>query len=717
MKMKFRYLLITTFLILSGTLFSQEYLTGTGINENVAAKAKELEKEQKQKQKCGCQRDKKAALTLPFFDDFSVSKVYPDKNKWEDNFVYVNKHFAFSPPNIGVATFDALDAKGKVYEDANWIDFIADHLTSNPIRTDSLFEPVARKLSPSDSVYLSFYYQPQGRGNDPEPWDTLLLQFAYRTGDTVFSHMDSIDVLVNGIYVMTENDTVYPGDTLWAPPGCNPNVFTISYVRLTWNDMVTVACDSVMIPELKWKTMWKKEGEHLSDFEQEHGKYFVQVMVPLTDPKFFFEAFQFRFLNYASIANENIPSWRSNMDQWNVDMVYLNYNRSVDDTTYRMLSFSERAPSFLKYYQSMPYRQYRADISNSQARSVEMYITNLDKVEHNTRYMYKVQQVAGDYSYTYDGGSCNLLPYYEGGYQSCNSCKPHACPDISKYFALDYDVDTMSFWITHYISDSSNVNSLVDSVKFHQGFYNYFSYDDGTPELGYGLEPAGANLGYQFKVNTPDTLQGVQIYFNRTKDNTNEFYFTLKVWRDNNGQPGQEIYAQENMQVKWSDDWPYKFYYYQLDEPFVISGTFYIGWEQYSAGSLNVGFDSNNDEHERIYYTIDDEWYQSNYYGALLIRPVVGAAGYVGTNEHTISGTQRVNIFPNPAGNSFRFDPSLVSHNANDRVTVYNMMGSVVKEQNMYTTNVKVNDLPEGLYIVKIRSNGNNYVAKLIINR
>ena len=713
--MKLKNIILLIILFSAGQLFSQEYLRGLEINEEVAHDAAMM-KQQNNRDKSAA-RDDIQAITLPFFDDFSVSKVHPDTKKWLDNYVYVNQHFAYSPPNIGVATFDLLDSKGKVYDDANWIDFIADHLTSVPIRTDSLFVPITRKLYPSDSLYLSFYYQPQGRGNEPEPWDTLILQFAYRTGDTVFSHMDSINVKVNGLYVMNEGDTVRPGDTLWAPPGCNPNVFTITYVNLVWNDWVTVACDSVMIPEKKWKTVWKTEGSKLSEFKQKYGKDFLQVMIPVTDPVFFYDEFQFRFLNYGSIAQEMYDTWRSNDDQWNVDLVYLNYNRSLEDTTYRMLSFSEVAPSFLRYYQSMPYRQYRADISNSQARSVEMYITNLDKVEHNTKYMYKAVEVGGNNSFYYDGGSCNLMPFYDVGFQDCNSCKPHACPDVVQYFALDYDVDTLSYWITHYISDSSNVNSIVDSVKFHQGFYNYFAYDDGTPEFGYDLESAGAQVAYQFTVNIPDTLQGVQIYFNRTKGNTNEKYFKLKVWRDNNGSPGQVIYEQENMKVKWMNSWPYQFYYYELDTPLVVTGTFYIGTEQYETAGLNIGFDSNNDEHERIFYNTYDEWYPSDYAGALLIRPVVGAAGYVGTEEHRYdSKTEVMHVYPNPAGSSFRFDPSLISTNTADKLAIYNLMGIKVKEQNLRSTLVRVDDLSEGLYIVKVRSKGNSYVAKLIIN-
>ena len=70
------------------------------------------------------------------------------------------------------------------------------------------------------------------------------------------------------------------------------------------------------------------------------------------------------FFNYASIATTNIPSWRSNADQWNLDYIYLNTDRNHADTFYKDISFVERAPSMLKRYQAMPYNQYRVDPTN-----------------------------------------------------------------------------------------------------------------------------------------------------------------------------------------------------------------------------------------------------------------------------------------------------------------------------------------------------------------
>ena len=54
------------------------------------------------------------------------------------------------------------------------------------------------------------------------------------------------------------------------------------------------------------------------------------------------------------------------------------------------------------------------------------------------------------------------------------------------------------------------------SEKQTQEFYNYYAYDDGIPEKGYGVTPHNSSLASQFSISVPDTLQGVQILFNRT---------------------------------------------------------------------------------------------------------------------------------------------------------------------------------------------------------
>lgn len=706
--------------ILSGFIFTagaQEYVTGIQVNEAVAIEAVKMDINNNQSSRDIEDEDTDPVL-LPFFDDFSTSNISPDQMKWDGYSVFVNKDFAYMPVNVGAATLDAIDNKGKVYKDATWVPFKADELMSNTIRLDSLFDPITRKLSPADSVYFSFFYQPQGVGDAPQESDSLILEYSRETGDMVFSHMDSVQVSVN-IYMQSENDTIWPLDTLWAPGGCNPEVFTINYEILVWGDEIEVACDSVFVKEVVWDRIWYAEGMSLEDFYTEHGRYMKQVMIPITDTSYFKDNFRFRFRNYASVSNENYPaSWRSNGDQWNIDYVYLNWNRFKGDTTYRALTFSQRAPSFLKNYEVMPYRQYRYSPTSNTNPDFRLYIANLDNIEHNTKYSYHVQQVNGSFAYSYDGGSCNLMPFYEVGFQQCVGCgSAHACPPVNSVFSLDYDRDTTSYIIKHYISDSSDQNSIVDSAIYHQGFYNYYAYDDGTPEGGYGVQSDIGSIASQFNLNVADTLWGVQMYFNRTLNDANEFYFDLVVWSDNNGKPGEELFREEGKKVEWEDGL-YHFYPYMLDEPKVITGTVYIGFEQVRKEYFNIGLDANNDNQDKNFAYYFDEWHKSTVPGSLMIRPMVGPEMILSVNNSSDNEEiAELKIYPNPASTYFRIANSDIKDDPNAELAIFNIYGQKVHQQIGVNSIVHTTSQSPGVYIVKIQSHGRNYSAKLLINR
>lgn len=89
-------------------------------------------------------------------------------SRWMDNFAYRNNRYAVDPPSVGVATLDPLDEKGMPYEfNALGTYGEADLLTSKPIYMSAAL----------DSVYLTFQYQAQGLGNQPEGEDSLVLEF------------------------------------------------------------------------------------------------------------------------------------------------------------------------------------------------------------------------------------------------------------------------------------------------------------------------------------------------------------------------------------------------------------------------------------------------------------------------------------------------------------------------------------------------------------
>lgn len=88
---------------------------------------------------------------------------------WLDSYAYHNYRYAVNPWSIGVATLDGLDENGKAYLIGSTSNNYGDYLTSKPIDLSGYIA--------SDSVYLSFLYQPGGFGDQPETSDSLVLEF------------------------------------------------------------------------------------------------------------------------------------------------------------------------------------------------------------------------------------------------------------------------------------------------------------------------------------------------------------------------------------------------------------------------------------------------------------------------------------------------------------------------------------------------------------
>ena len=209
MKIKILTVIVLAF-ILGYNSFSQEYLST--FSYSIESK-KNIET-----------RKSESTLRLPFFDDFTETETYLDAAKWQNRRVLVNSGFPLFPTNYNAATLDALDESGKVYYHASSSPFVADSLISKPI---SLVDENGEKLSPADSLYFSFYYQPQGNGDAPESTDSLVLMFGYVI-DTFRIEYDTI--LIGDMLKYMQVDTIYVGDILFHDmnSSCNQDMYTIS---------------------------------------------------------------------------------------------------------------------------------------------------------------------------------------------------------------------------------------------------------------------------------------------------------------------------------------------------------------------------------------------------------------------------------------------------------------------------------------------------------
>ena len=158
--MRIVFILSLIISICANSVSAQELVTGLSSNITVADEAARKNK--------GPLNPGKGLLELPFFDDFSGRTIFPDQLKWSDSFVFINNNYSDKQITTGIATLDAIDGNGKLYETAISTGFEGDVLTSQPINLE---------YSVTDNVMLSFYYQAGGLGDMPEQNDTLVLQF------------------------------------------------------------------------------------------------------------------------------------------------------------------------------------------------------------------------------------------------------------------------------------------------------------------------------------------------------------------------------------------------------------------------------------------------------------------------------------------------------------------------------------------------------------
>ena len=568
-------------------------------------------------------------LSIPFIDDFSYEGPYPDENRWEDQHVYINNDLAIAPISIGVASFDGLDSSGYPYNISASINSsaIADYLTSKPIDLN---------YNVSDSLYLSFYYQPEGRGNAPEGRDSLVLEF--RADDST------------------------------------------------------------------WVSMWNKSGFNPA----EGDSTFYKVMVPVLNSAFLYKGFQFRFKNYATLSGS--------IDHWHVDYVYLDKGRTVLDDPLSDVTFVYSPSSMLKEYSAMPWKHYS---SAQVATSLSNFIRNNDTIAINTDYQYNILE--NNVSLATEGGTDNIDAYRDFGYSHCTpDCPSIMNPPVNYTFVADAR-DSATFVIEHTIKPN-NLNDLVssnDTVRYYQRFYNYYAYDDGTAEAGYGLTASGGALAYQFNIDRQDTLRGIKIYFNPQLKNISSYTFTVAVWADNNGIPGTLLFQDTLVKPVYTKSGPNGFFNYLLNKKdLTLNGKYYVGMIQTLEESLNVGFDKNTNKKDKIFYNIDGVWYNTNFTGALMIRPMFGKNFMIGIDEQKQEKFQKntFTLYPSPANDRVMIN---TLSTAPFDIMINDLSGRMVKlEKNLQNkTSIDVADLSAGMYLFTIIADGLPIVKRVVISR
>ena len=439
------------------------------------------------------------------------------------------------------------------------------------------------------------------------------------------------------------------------------------------------------------------------------------VMIPIIDTSYFHSGFKFRFRNLSGACGD--------VDHWHLDAVYLNKGRSNKDTMFNAatsafndVSFVYDLQSPLKNYSQMPYKQYTG-VSDMKS-NIGTFLRNNFSTPVSVVTNYTFFDNSGNPLYTSTTpGSNNLYPFRDSGY-----CKDPAIiyPSLNNY-AYPTSTSDNSFTMKFYSGLQGNAD-INDTITFHQTFSNYYAYDDGSAEKGFGLGSVNGAGNYKtaarFTLNVADTLHAMDIFFDPVIDvNAQKIApFNIVVWADNGGVPGNIIYvdslrypyfpADSAVNGLISRENSFLRYQFRDSLPLAAGSTFYLGINQiYNIPAITVGFDMNTDFHNNMFYNANGtNWYvfpgdlDVDYRGSLMIRPVFGTYQQTVSIDKYKTASAIINIYPNPATD----EVFIQSENTISKVVVTDLLGNVVLQQTANSIQ-KINtlSLQSGVYLIK----------------
>jgi len=420
---------------------------------------------------------------------------------------------------------------------------------------------------------MSFIYQPQGFGDEPESTDSLLLEF----------------------YDSANN---------------------------------------------QWNRIWGDTGRSVQPFSIVH--------LPLQGSNYFTDAFQFRFRNYGGLSGS--------LDHFQLDMVYLREATppAYMDTVFKDFSFVYPVNSLLSDYTSVPWDHYQESIDNKMNEAMEVVVFNGSSGPEN------YQDGAIDIAYNGISEGNFILQGFTLAEQQINYAAldfATSYHDLKSGYEFPRDLTGIYEEFDVRVNASAQYPNYEpnDSTAFTQGFYNFYSYDDGSAEAAFGPTGVQARLAIHFDAYQPDSLIGVNLCFVPSVNDVSDKLFLLTVWDDENGAPGEVLYEDDVFNprnpIYIQGENQYLSYYFIDTMKIPVGNSFFIGWRQLDADRLNLGFDRNIDQSDEIFYSVNGgvSWLVSPFSGSAMVRPIFSTEmdASLGLIDSQIKPVE-ITLFPNP---------------------------------------------------------------------
>ncbi len=436
-----------------------------------------------------------------------------------------------------------------------------------------------------------------------------------------------------------------------------------------------------------WYHIWSTPYDALNELEQPP---FKQVMIPIKEFRYMQNGFKMRFLNYATLSGS--------FDHWHLDYVRLAAQRTYDDTTIVDVAYVYPTSSLLETYTSVPYNVFSSSAAALMADQIEMQQRNLDV---NDRF------ITYGYQHRLEGSPAQSGPTgtNTSGNASSQFTSTHPVGANGIVYELPGSADAAFYETEFWTNATPDINRYNDTTRFIQEISNYYAYDDGSAEMGYGLNIGGAQLAYRFDLLAPDSLRAIRMYFSPSANvppaaHPTTGSFLLTIW-DGGSTPGSIIHQNFSFSApEYRSDGLNHFVEYPLDSVVHVEGTIYIGWVQTNAVKMNIGFDRNRNNQNRIFYNVGNSWESTDFEGSLMMRPVFVAAVDPFVGIATDPGIEAdLLLYPNPTDQGFYLRSE---HIGPIMIECSDAIGRVIFEAKATSGSfISTADLPEGIYNIR----------------
>lgn len=422
---------------------------------------------------------------------------------------------------------------------------------------------------------------------------------------------------------------------------------------------------------------------------------FRQVNIPIREFRYLQDGFRMRFSNYATLSGS--------FDHWHLDYVRLGAQRRFDDTTLVDVAYIQPASTLLETFTSVPFNKFEQSPASYMAQTVPLQQRNLDDQDRFITYGMRVELEDGGGVQNFSNGtntSGNAASVF-----TVNNPVNSAPNNFLYNPSLSTDA---AFWkVKFWTNATPDVNRYNDTTTFVQELSNFYAYDDGSAEMGYGLNSAGGKLAYRFDLVGGDSLRAIRMYFNPIANappagQPPSGSFLLTVWKSLD----PEIIVHQNFSFsspEYRDHGLNKFVEYPLDSAIWVEGAMFIGWTQTNTTNMNLGFDRNRNNSNKIFFKTGSNWQPTQQQGSLMMRPVFVAAldPFTGMEEQ-LHQVGSLLLFPNPANDALRirFDGDLPTGTT---VECLDALGrTVLRSAYIDHDQITVVDLANGLYTVRL---------------